>query len=315
MVSICCITYNQEPYIRQCIEGFLMQKTTFPFEILIHDDASTDNTAHIIREYEHKYPDIIKPIYQTENQYSKRIDIIQTFQFPRSKGKYIAFCEGDDYWTNPYKLQKQVIFLESHQEYGMCYTDFNVLFQDSGEIRYALMKNKPNIYPSHYELEEFVYKRGYVAPPTWVFKRDLLEQLDFNLISVDGSFVFFTHFLAISRVKALPDVTATYRTLRESASHSSDYNKIYNREKEILATQYKLIDHYHLNKDLKQKCLFNYYKNNLAQFVGHNKSNDISDAKQVIIDQSLKDKILFLLAKSSIGRRFVLKAKRIRNLN
>ena len=112
LVSICCITYNHEKYIRDAIEGFLMQKTDFPFEVLIHDDASTDGTADIIREYETKYPDIIKPIYQTENQYSKGIKISATYNYPRAKGKYIALCEGDDYWIDPYKLQKQVDFLE-----------------------------------------------------------------------------------------------------------------------------------------------------------------------------------------------------------
>ena len=116
LVSICCITYNHEPYIRDAIEGFLMQKTDFPFEVLIHDDASTDGTADIIREYETKYPDIIKPIYQTENQYSKGIKISATYNYPRAKGKYIALCEGDDYWIDPYKLQKQVDFLEAHEE-------------------------------------------------------------------------------------------------------------------------------------------------------------------------------------------------------
>ena len=104
LVSISCIAYNHESYIRQCLDGFLMQKTTFSFEILIHDDASTDNTTDIIREYERKYPDIIKPIYQKENQYSKGIPISATFNWPRAKGKYIAMCEGDDYWTDPLKI-------------------------------------------------------------------------------------------------------------------------------------------------------------------------------------------------------------------
>ena len=99
LVSICCITYNHAPYIRQCLDGFMMQQTNFTFEVLIHDDASTDGTADIIREYESKYPDIIKPIYQTENQYSKGVKVSATFNFPRAKGKYIAMCEGDDYWT------------------------------------------------------------------------------------------------------------------------------------------------------------------------------------------------------------------------
>ena len=96
LVSVCTLAYNHEPYIRECLDGILMQKTNFAFELLIHDDASTDGTADIIREYETKYPDIIKPIYQTENQYRKRIRINSTYNFPRAKGKYIALCEGDD---------------------------------------------------------------------------------------------------------------------------------------------------------------------------------------------------------------------------
>ena len=113
LVSICCLAFNHEPYIREALEGFLMQKTDFPIEVLIHDDASTDGTASIIREYEERFPDIIKPIYQTENQYSKGIkNISGIFNFPRAKGKYIAMCEGDDYWTDPYKLQKQIDFLD-----------------------------------------------------------------------------------------------------------------------------------------------------------------------------------------------------------
>ena len=108
LVSISCITYNHEPYIVQALNGFLMQKTSFPFEVLIHDDASTDRTADIIREYEKKFPKIIKPIYQKENQYSKgNRAILASFVYPRAKGKYIALCEGDDYWIDENKLQQQ----------------------------------------------------------------------------------------------------------------------------------------------------------------------------------------------------------------
>jgi glycosyltransferase involved in cell wall biosynthesis len=120
LVSISCITYNHENFIRDAIEGFLMQKTNFPVEILIHDDASTDKTASIVREYEEKYPHLIKPIYQTENQYSKRDGTIGRIQRGRARGKYIAICEGDDYWTDPLKLQKQVDFLEKNIEYSGC---------------------------------------------------------------------------------------------------------------------------------------------------------------------------------------------------
>lgn len=119
-VSIICNVYNHELYIRDTLEGFVTQSTNFPFEVLIHDDASTDGSAEIIREYERKYPNIIKPVYQTENQYSQGRGITRTFQLPRAKGKYIAMCEGDDYWTDPLKLQKQYDFMEANPEYALC---------------------------------------------------------------------------------------------------------------------------------------------------------------------------------------------------
>lgn len=121
-VSICCITYNHHLYIRQCLNGFLMQKTNFAFEVIINDDCSTDGTTEILREYASKYPDIIKPIFQDENQYAKGVrGMFQHFVFPKAQGKYIAICEGDDYWTDPLKLQKQVDYLETHSNFSMCF--------------------------------------------------------------------------------------------------------------------------------------------------------------------------------------------------
>ncbi|MBN1214147.1 MAG: glycosyltransferase family 2 protein, partial [Candidatus Lokiarchaeota archaeon] len=118
LVSICCSAYNHVNYIKDSIQGFIIQKTSFPFEILIHDDASTDGTTEIVKDYEHKYASLIKPIYQKDNQYSKGISP-GNINRKRATGKYIAICEGDDYWTDPYKLQKQVDFLESNPEYGL----------------------------------------------------------------------------------------------------------------------------------------------------------------------------------------------------
>ena len=120
IVSVNCLVYNHAKYLRKCLDGFVMQKTNFKFEVLIHDDASTDGSQDIIREYEEKYPDIVKPIYQKENQYSKHILISKTYQYPRVKGKYIAFCEGDDYWTDPYKLQKQFDIMEKNPNCSIC---------------------------------------------------------------------------------------------------------------------------------------------------------------------------------------------------
>lgn len=122
LVSIDCITYNHEKYIAEAIESFLMQKTNFKYEILIHDDASTDGTQEIIKEYYEKYPDIIKPLLQRENQYSRGVNEIgYIFNHGRAKGKYVAVCEGDDYWTDCNKLQRQVDYMESHPQCGLCF--------------------------------------------------------------------------------------------------------------------------------------------------------------------------------------------------
>ena len=130
IVTIRCLAYNHEPYIRQCLDGFVMQKTNFRFEAVVHDDASTDGTAAIIREYAERYPDIIKPIYETENQYSKRDGSLSRVLDAHMQGKYIAICEGDDYWTDPYKLQKQVDFLEANPEYSMCFANAVIHWED-----------------------------------------------------------------------------------------------------------------------------------------------------------------------------------------
>ena len=138
-VSICCITYNHAPYIRSALDGFLMQETDFAYEILIHDDASTDGTADIIREYTARYPDIIKPILREENQYSKGISNISIFNFPRARGEFIAMCEGDDYWTDPHKLRKQVDFLRAHPDCSLCFHSSKIISVD-GSMAEGMMR-------------------------------------------------------------------------------------------------------------------------------------------------------------------------------
>lgn len=119
-VSVACITYNHEKYIRRALEGFVAQKTDFPFEVIVFDDASTDGTADIIREYENKYPQIIKPIYQQQNVYSRGISATKEYVLPIMRGEYIAICEGDDYWTDENKLQIQYDYMKEHPECAFC---------------------------------------------------------------------------------------------------------------------------------------------------------------------------------------------------
>lgn len=120
ILTVLCTAYNHGKYIRDALEGFVSQETSFRYKVLVHDDASTDETADIIREYADKYPDIIYPIYQQENQYSKGGRIVERFMVPLVEGKYIARCEGDDYWCDNNKLQTQVNFLETHPDYVAC---------------------------------------------------------------------------------------------------------------------------------------------------------------------------------------------------
>lgn len=119
-VSVYCLVYNHEKYLRDALDGFVNQKTNFDYEVFVHDDVSTDGSREIIREFAQKYPHIIKPILQTENQYSKGVKILQTHILPHMTGEYIAVCEGDDYWNDPHKLQLQVDFLDSHPDYVAC---------------------------------------------------------------------------------------------------------------------------------------------------------------------------------------------------
>ena len=133
-VSICCITFNQEEYIRDALDSFLSQKTNFRYEILVHDDASTDNTVNILKEYKEKYPDLIKLILQDENQYSKGEKILPKL-INIAYGKYIAICEGDDYWTDKNKLQMQVDYMEKNKECTLCFHSHDEVDKNKNKIQ------------------------------------------------------------------------------------------------------------------------------------------------------------------------------------
>lgn len=133
-VSVYCAVYNHEKYLRQCLDGFVMQKTTFPFEVIVHDDASTDGSAAIIREYTERYPNIFRPIYQTVNQYSQKVPIFLTFVLPMVRGKYLAVCEGDDFWCDPEKLQLQYDAMEANPDCHFCVHRTHRVSEDGKEV-------------------------------------------------------------------------------------------------------------------------------------------------------------------------------------
>ena len=208
-VSIICNVYNQENYVRDALEGFVMQQTNFTFEVLVHDDASTDHTADIVREYEQKYPELIKPIYQTENQYSKFDRTIRRLQAARAKGKYIAICEGDDYWTDPLKLQKQYDFMEKNPEYTLCGCSTAWLNMLSGEMvtTRGLSNEDRDV-----TLEEFLspkHRRPFTMVSFFV-KADIWKSLPVWGFPVGD--LPLTYYAAMNgKVRMLSDVMCVYR--------------------------------------------------------------------------------------------------------
>lgn len=209
LVSVCCTAYNHERFIRQCLDGFVTQKTSFSFEVIVHDDASTDGTQDIIREFAARYPDIIKPIYQTENQYSKGVRINLTYIFPRIKGKYVAICEGDDYWTDPYKLQKQVDFLESHPGCVMC----SHLFDVYNERNKQLQKNDDSSFTGKsYDLDTLINGEWYFQPLTVLFRFDAYDREHFASYGLSMDVILYYELLRRGgKGYCLPDVMAVYR--------------------------------------------------------------------------------------------------------
>lgn len=224
LVSVCCLTYNHVKYVGQCLEGFACQKTNFPFEILIHDDASQDDTQNVILEFAAKYDsEVVKPICQKINQFSQGISPLRQILLPRVKGKYIALCEGDDYWTDPLKLQKQVDFLEAHPEYGMCYTQCVSYRQNTGKFDRTPWGG-PN------ESLESLLRMNTVPTLTVMFRADLLRAYVAEIRPHErdwlmGDYPMWLYFAGNSKIKFLNSTTGVYRVLSDSASHASAWQQ------------------------------------------------------------------------------------------
>lgn len=146
-VSVICLAYNHEKYIRETLEGFIKQKTSFRYEVIVHDDASTDRTQNIICEYCSKYPDVFVPILQKENQYSSGKHITTSIIIPKAKGRYIAFCEGDDYWTDPHKLQMQYDILEKNSNCSLCVHAFEIISESGEKLKKCISQIHSGILP------------------------------------------------------------------------------------------------------------------------------------------------------------------------
>lgn len=219
LVSICCITYNHSEYIRQCLDGFLMQRTSFSYEIIINDDCSTDGTTDIIREYEERYPTQIVPIYHVENEYSKGVrGMFATYCFPKAKGKYIAMCEGDDYWIDPLKLQKQVDFMEANPEVDLVWTRAKCYGQSKNAYLYELGEKALSF--------DDLLQKNTIPTLTVAFRKSAIDGFQAVLEGKTwrmGDYPLWLYISLGGRIHFLDEVTSVYRYLDESASHSKSY--------------------------------------------------------------------------------------------
>ena len=229
-LSICIITYNQEKYIEKCLLGVSSQKLNCEYEIIIGEDKSTDMTLKLCRDYLNKHMDRVR---LNENQVNMGMIGNWFSTISEGKGKYIALCEGDDYWIDPYKLQKQVDFLQTNPEYGMVCTDYNKLYMNGLRI-------VKNCFPEKYvksgtvKYEDYILDKSSIGTATVLFRRELYnhyiteigeEQIKrWNI----GDTPMWLYFALKSAIKVLPDVTAVYRINENSASRFANVYDKYN---------------------------------------------------------------------------------------
>ena len=226
LVSIVCLTFNEEMFVRDTFDNFLSQQTTFPFEVLIYDDASQDSTPQIIQEYVDRYPNIFKATLYSENNLKKGLGFLGLrVGFQEAKGKYIAYCEGDDYWCDNYKLQKQVDFLESHPEYEVCAHETLIRNDfDEKENGTLFSHTKVNLFldrkqRQHYTFEDtltgnifhissMMFRNRIIEWPVWITDIVALDMVLFMILAERGD------------IYRLSDIMSVYRHNKHSITSS-----------------------------------------------------------------------------------------------
>lgn len=258
LVSVKMITYNHAPYIAQAIEGVLQQKTNFPFELVIGEDCSTDGTREIVFEFQKKYPDIIRVITSDTNVGMRKNSYRTT---KACRGKYVAFCEGDDYWHHPDKLRKQVEYLESHPECGMVFADCDVYHNKFKKIKKSYNYYNGFKLPTNLNIEQFIRKNGMSKfTCTVMVRRNLYEQI----VEADPYLHQSDHFLMgdtqvwaeltlISVVTYIPECLGTYRILDDSVSRSTDQRKQWQFWKSAYEMRLYLCQKHKLSENIRRE--------------------------------------------------------------
>jgi glycosyltransferase involved in cell wall biosynthesis len=299
LLSVCLITYNHAKYIRQAIEGVLMQKVNFTLELIIADDFSTDGTREIILEYKEKYPEFIKLILQKKNVGAEQnwLDLMKS---PFSK--YTAYFEGDDYWIDPLKLQKQLNFLESEPGYGLVFTDADLFYERTGKIIKAYDRKFKRKIPTGNVIDFLLYNNPYKSC-TSMFRNDLIQD-SFHLFNRynfrQGDLVLWLLIASQSNVGYLDESTSVYRIKDQSASHFNDFNqvKLFHKNKFKTFLLFSKMNNINVNK----KLLKTNYKRDLIDFLIE--KNDFIKLTQYC---NSWPQILYLLIKQKVLKKIIKK--------
>lgn len=232
LISVCCTSYNMAEIIATTLNSILSQKGDFNMEVIIHDDASSDGTRGILEQFQQDYPEIIHLVLQDENQYAKKQvslgEIFYRHIFPRAKGSYIAICDGDDYWTDEYKLQKQLRFLQSDDSYAGCFTNAWVINEMDGS-KYPYLTDLEEGAISDFRI--FVGGGGLYPSSTLFFKKDALlssamysQFLDYAS-DLKSDTAFILALCTKGRIGYIDDMTSVYRRRSEGLYSSIKNNK------------------------------------------------------------------------------------------
>ena len=213
-LSVCVPTYNHEHFIRQMLDGVLMQRTSFDFEIVIGDVASTDGNQAIIREYVDKFPGKIRAFLHNENQgpkepreFAGRNNVLGLLK--ACKGEYVAMCEGDDYWTDPFKLQKQVDFLDSNPEYAICHHNAEVIYED-GSLSHLFNGSDQQLTST---IENVLEDKWFMATASWVYRNYFINEefADWHAKAASGDWAILLQRASHGKIGYLPETMGVYR--------------------------------------------------------------------------------------------------------
>ena len=295
MVSVICLAFNHEKYIARALEGFVSQKTSFKYEVFVHDDASIDGTRSIIEEYAQNYPSIIKPIYQAENQYSKKVKITKTYISPLVNGKYIAYCEGDDYWTDCNKLQEQFDIMECHPECSMCTHTVQRVLEDGSDAKgchpsIPMKEGRLGIQAfldiqSKYPFQTSCF---FIRKTFWL--DFIMNPPEFRLVSKVGDEPMLLYMVSKGDIYYLNKMMSSYRTMSVgswSARQRNDPQKRIERAKwmyQMMCMYDSFTDHQYDCHLLKYKCI-------LLRFEGKYKEIIKRENREYIKELSLLKRI------------------------